>query len=466
MTRSLPPRPWLVRGVVLLVVLSLFAPTVVAAATGGTAEAGELRAGTVEKSANGSTVVAIQGFHFEGQGSAKKPARLVSADERGGTEWVFDGTQYGARWFYDVDPLPNGNLLVVSTNPEGTLVYELDPDTKEQVWVEELPYHDTHDVDRYNETHLAIANMRAWNESCSCPDDRVVLYDREDSEVDWEWTFRNHYPESTDGGYSEDWTHVNDVEVLDNGETLMLSPRNFDQVVFVDVESGEITDRLGADGDHDVLHEQHNPDYLETEDGDPTILVADSENDRVVEYTKTDGEWELVWELGSSETFNWPRDADRLPNGNTLVVDSLNHRVVEVTPEGRIVWEYYATWGPYDAERVETGDESNGPTMRDMGVSGSYEVTNSAGSISESGQSFSGWLAGAASGTPVAEPVSSFAKTWSHVTPWIRPVWMGSWEFAALVLGLLVLLGWGVAEAVYNRRHIAARARTLKQRVA
>jgi hypothetical protein len=464
-TRSLPPRPWLVRGVVLLVVLSLFTPTVIAAVTGGNTEVGELRRGTVESPANGSTVVAIQGFHFEGQGSKKKPARLVSAGPRGGTDWVFNGDKYGARWFYDVDPLPNGNLLVVSTNPDGTLVYELDPDTKEQVWVEELDMHDTHDVDMYNETHLAIANMRAWNESCSCPDDRVVLYDREDDEVDWEWTFRNHYPEDTDGGYNEDWTHVNDVDLVDNGSKLLLSPRNFDQAVIVDVESKEITERLGSDGNHEIMDEQHNPDYLETEDGQPTVLVADSEGDRIVEYTKVDGEWELVWELGSSKTFNWPRDADRLPNGNTLVTDSLNHRVIEVTPQGKIVWEYYATWGPYDAERVAHGGGSNGPTMKDMGVSGSYEVTNSAGHISSS-KTFAGWLAGVAANTPVEGPVSSFASRWSKVTPWIRPVWMDSWAFASLVAGLLVLLGWGVAEAVYNRRTLATRARTLKQRYA
>ena len=73
---------------------------------------------------------------------------------------------------------------------------------------------------------------------------------------------------------------------------------------------------------------------------------------------------------------NEPRDADRLPNGNTLVSDRMGHRTVEVTPEGRIVWEVYTPYETYDAERGGPGSE--GPTMREVGVNGSYEAHNAA----------------------------------------------------------------------------------------
>ena len=155
MNRSPPPRRWLVRGVALLLVLSLVAPAVGAAVAGSATDApagttSELQPGTVDQPADNATVVAIQGFHHQGQGATKKPARLVSTNETGHTEWVYNGPTGEARWFYDVDPLPNGNLLVVSTNPDGTVVYEMDPETKERVWEQELPYHDTHDIDVYN----------------------------------------------------------------------------------------------------------------------------------------------------------------------------------------------------------------------------------------------------------------------------------------------------------------------------
>ena len=32
--------------------------------------------------------------------------------------------------------------------------------------------------------------------------------------------------------------------------------------------------------------------------------------------------------------------ADRLPNGNTLITETIGGRCIEVTPEGEIVWEF------------------------------------------------------------------------------------------------------------------------------
>ena len=453
------PRRRLARVLALCFVLGLFLPALAQAVLPhetGTPATVELQPGTVTSPANGSTVVGIQGFHFQGQGSEKKPARLVSVGPNGSTKWVYDGGERGATWFYDVDPLSNGNLLVVSTNPDGTVVFEMNPRTRERVWSEQLDIHDTHDVQLLPNGNLLVANMRQWNETTNRPDDRVFVYNRTTDEVVWEWTFRKHYPKSTDGGYHEDWTHVNDVERISEGRYLV-SPRNFDQAIVIDRSTKEIVYRLGSDGAHHIMNEQHNPDWLVSEDGNPAILVADSENDRVVEYEKRGDEWVRVWTVGTGQ-LSWPRDADRLPNGNTLITDSLNHRVIEVTPRGRIVWEYYATWGPYDAERVAHGGGSNGPTMSDLGVSGEYRIYGSAGLIAGTGDSstFAATVQNTFAGTPFAGAAAEFATTWAHVTPWIRPVWMGPWAFAAAVFGVVVLLGWLVAELVLARGRLLA----------
>jgi hypothetical protein len=448
------------RVAVVLLVASLFAPAGVAAVTpqsGGTPGTVGLEAGTIDEQPDNATIVSIQGFHFQGQGAKKKPARVVSVSPNGTTNWVFEGGPYDATWFYDVDPLPNGNLLVVSTNPDGTLVMELDRDTRRAVWKQRLDMTDTHDVDMLPNGNLLIANMRNWNNETKVSNDRIVVFNRTTDEIVWEWKFREHYPNSTDGGFSEDWTHVNDVDRIGPGRYLA-SPRNFDQAIVVDRESGDIVHRLGSDGDHDTMFEQHNPDWLVSEDGNPVVLVADSENDRVVEYEKRDGEWEKVWSVGTGQ-LSWPRDADRLPNGNTLITDSLNHRAIEVTPQGKIVWEYYATWGAYEAERLGTGDESNGPTMSDLGVTGDYVLTNSAGLIEGTGDTntFAATVQNSFAGTPLADPAAEFAVRWSHVTPWIQPVWMNSWAFASLVGGVLVTLLWVLAELVLARERILNR---------
>ena len=64
---------------------------------------------------------------------------------------------------------------------------------------------------------------------------------------------------------------------------------------------------------------------------------------------------EIVWEYSTG--LNLPTDADRLPNGNTLITDKMHDRIIEVTPDGNIVWEY--TEGihlPNDAERLPNGN--------------------------------------------------------------------------------------------------------------
>ena len=445
------PRRWLLRAFLAVVIVGLLMSTATLTLA---YEPTNLQAGTITDPANGTTAVAIQGFHFEGEDDPKKPARLVAVGPQGSVEWTYNGSARGASWFYDVDPLPNGNLLAVNTARGKTFVYELDPETKERVWTETLPITDTHDVDLINENELLIGNLR--NSSGDTSDERIYIYNRTTDRVTWEWEFEEHYPPDTDVGVSntDDWSHVNDVDEIAPGKFLV-SPRNFDQVIVVDRETKEITMRLGADGNHTILDEQHNPTYLESENSTPTILVADSENDRVVEYARLDGSWERIWTVGTDQ-LNWPRDADRLPNGNTLIVDTLNQRVIEVTPRGEIVWEQFAPWAPYDAERLAYGDEAGGPTIRDLGVSGSYEL--SGGAEARAGPavdtSFPTWLTLTFGDTPIEEPIVRFAERWEGVSQWIKPVWMAPWGFVSLVgAGLLGLL-WGLGELFYGRRRL------------
>jgi hypothetical protein len=449
-------RAWRARAVLLVVLLLLLAPTVVSAATDrGT----RLGPGTVEQPADNTTYVSVQGFHFKGVGNAKKPARVVAADGDASARVLVSGVDndlpFPARWFYDADPLPDGDLLVTSTNPDGTVVFRYDPGAGEVEWNESFDFHDTHDADLINGDQLLIANMREYNGTTGVSNDRILVYDRPSDEVVWEWTFHEHYPNSTDGGFGEDWTHVNDVDKVGEGRYLA-SPRNFDQVILVNRSTDDIEYRLGSDGNHSRLFEQHNPDFFVDENGTPTILVADSENDRVVEFAYRDGRWEEVWSVGG---FNWPRDADRLPNGNTLVTDSLNHRTVEITPAGEVVWEVYAAWAPYDSERGAPG--SNGPSMAALDAGGSHQVTGGAEEGPASQETFPDWLRRVTADTPVAATGEDLADRYQHVTPFLRPVWMSSWALLGVFLAVPLLLGWGVGELVYGRRRILEALRGL-----
>jgi hypothetical protein len=468
-----------VRLLAVLTVCALVAVVAVNVVTGATADDSSLQTGTVTQPANNTTIVSVQGYTFQGSTNPKKPARVIAASEQGRTQWSYESQQGKAAWFFDVDPLENGNLLIVSPRDGETLIYELNPDTGERVWERRFPFEDTHDADMLSDDELVIGHMRAWNESREVSEDEVVIYNRTTDEITWRWTFHEHFSNGTDGGFNDDWTHVNDVDQIGE-DRLLLSPRNFDQAIVVNRTTGEIVQRLGHDDETgiprdpttqsriasarsdepEILDEQHNPDYLVGENGTPTMLVADSGNNRIVEYARLDGSWVLTWEVGS-ESLRWPRDADRLPNGNTLIVDSLNHRVVEVTPTGEIVWEYYATWGPYDAERLGTGDESNGPTIRQLNATGSYELTGSAGLRPGTGDNrdFPGWLRSTFGGTPLSGSAETLARLWGHYMPWFRPVWLSSWDAAFLVGAGFVGLSWTGGEALLRRRRIAGAIR-------
>lgn len=186
------------------------------------------------------------------------------------------------------------------------------------------------------------------------------IFTVEGGEVTWEWNASSFYDAPPDPT-TTDWLHINDVDVIDKGRYLV-SVRNANQIVIVQRGSG-VVDVINEDtsdtndascrgsgqladydrdgevkcGDPTVLDHQHNPQWL----GDGAVLVADSENDRVVElHRTTNGGWRPEWTLEGAGgiAFNWPRDADRLPNGNTLITDTLNRRIVEVNESGEVVW--------------------------------------------------------------------------------------------------------------------------------
>ena len=59
------------------------------------------------------------------------------------------------------------------------------------------------------------------------------------------------------------------------------------------------------------------------------VLICSFNEHKVMEVTR---DKEVVWEFGEQN----PSDAFRLPNGNTLITNS--SRFIEVTPDKKIVW--------------------------------------------------------------------------------------------------------------------------------
>jgi len=300
-----------------------------------------------------------------GQGFGDRPSDAITAFAPDGRLLYYNDT-YDE--YHDVDPDSEGGMTVTYVAADHTSPEECGATTKCTVSVVErvnLTTGDTerlhrsvaprrvgdntHDVDRIGPHRLLVADIAY---------DRVYVRNATTGLIEWEWEAQADYPLNGGGPYPEDWTHVNDVENLPSGR-VMVSLRNQDQVVFIDRKQGLIPNMtLGAEDDYSTLFEQHNPDYVPETRGGPAVLVADSENDRVVEYRRQDGSWERSWQWADAN-LSWPRDADRLPSGNTLIVDTSGGRVVEINASGGIVWSIRAK-GIYDAERLGTGEESAG----------------------------------------------------------------------------------------------------------
>ncbi len=63
------------------------------------------------------------------------------------------------------------------------------------------------------------------------------------------------------------------------------------------------------------------------------VLVPEADNNRVVELDEHGG---VVWEVGAEQ----PIAAVRLPNGHTLITSMSEHRAVEVDHDGKEVWQF------------------------------------------------------------------------------------------------------------------------------
>lgn len=279
-----------------------------------------------------------------------------------------------------------------------------------------------HDVDRLDEDSLVVGDIAQ---------DRVYVVNTTSGLIEWEWEAKSDYPPTSGGPYPEDWTHLNDVEVLPDGR-IMVSLRNHDQVVFLDRETGlQRNWTLGEDNNHKILYEQHNPDYLTEENGGPGVLVADSERNRIVEYTRSDGEWSKNWQW-SDKRLQWPRDADRLPNGHTLITDSNGNRVFEIDEQGEVVWSVDVAF-PYESERLNTGDESAGGSPMESG-NGSAEAGGSGdGNAGMAGE---------------GEDDGGLGLIGPNINAvlYVLPIWMGIPQLIALIVLCVTVIGGVAAE--------------------
>ncbi len=333
-----------------------------------TASPGEFTTINDTDAVNASSSLTVTTTHT-GYGTGETGA-LAVFDENGTR--VYQNTTYDR--YYDVDPVSTGKydiIYVAQTDRQpaacGLQTGALQNCVTQHIKHTNLSTDETRTV--YETTIFVTGGSDSWHDVDRLDDDRYLVADLFEDRVfiintstgvkEFEWAVDEDYPLTSGGRNKADWAHVNDADMVRNG-TVMASLRNQDQVVFIDTDTGlQENLTLGTDGDYGTLYEQHNPDYIPRDRGGPAVLVADSQNNRVIEYQRnaTTDSWEQSWVY--ERNLAWPRDADRLPSGNTLITDTHNNRLIEINQSGDIVWKADFLF-PYDAERLETGKGSQG----------------------------------------------------------------------------------------------------------
>src|SRR5216683_6510884 len=156
-----------------------------------------------------------------------------------------------------------------------------------------------------------------------------------------------------------EWTHGNAVIELPDGN-LLVSFRDISTIIKIHRQSGEVVWKLGAP----PLSGQHAPTPLANGnilifDNGPHRLDHSFPFSRVIEVNPATNE--IVWKFQEANLPNFysPRisNAQRLPNGNTLINEGSFGHFFEVTSEGEVVWEYVNPYfGPGSAAAKAQGN--------------------------------------------------------------------------------------------------------------
>ena len=142
--------------------------------------------------------------------------------------------------------------------------------------------------------------------------------------------------------YSMDQPHLEGRGPLYDADNVLTTSRNQDRVFIVNRESRSLVWAWGRD----ELQAPHSATWLPN----GNFLVFDNgvdrERSRVIEVDPE--ERAIVWQYppdmqgGGIEFFTKSRGmAQRLDNGNTLIVESNAGKAFEITPSGGLVWQYH-----------------------------------------------------------------------------------------------------------------------------
>lgn len=222
---------------------------------------------------------------------------------------------------FDVQLLPDNHILFILP---GKGIYEIDRNGN-IVW-SYVDSQASHDVDR-----LPNGNTLINRGNGDTKDSAQVIEVDPQGKIVWSWYAKSAYDKPPYSSISrEGWTHINAVTRLPNGNT------------WVDLRNFNITAEVNPAGavvwQYDWSSIGQNPHEPELQPNGNILVNLHPQPNQIVEVNPKTSK--VVWKLiipGTPEFHPETRDADRLPNGNTLINNGVS--LIEVAPDKEVVWK-------------------------------------------------------------------------------------------------------------------------------
>tara|TARA_X000000368_G_scaffold29281_1_gene21937 strand:+ start:175 stop:2148 length:1974 start_codon:yes stop_codon:yes gene_type:complete len=301
----------------------------------------------------------------------------------GELEWFWTYSSETYRSHHDIEPLPNGNFLIIAWE------YRNATEAEEKGKI------------LRSESSKAVGNSSVWPDKVL----EIKPVGSDDAEIVWEWSFWDHtiqdiddtkdnfgnisdHPEllNINHGYDgQDWLHCNGIDYNHLLDQIALSCKNTNEIYIIDHSttteeaSGNTGGNSGMGGD--ILYRYGNPesygrgnssnqslfgqhDARWIEDGYPDagkLMIFNNGNGRNLSYSSVDvislpingskyfiennqsfGPTNLswTWDIGTDMYSPIISGSTRLANGNTLITFGVEGTLIEVDYSGNIVWKY------------------------------------------------------------------------------------------------------------------------------
>ncbi len=298
--------------------------------------------------------------------------------------WFYEFSDGTYQHHHDVEPLPNGNILVlVWERKTASEAYAVGRETIEnslnEIWSEailEIEPVGTNDVNIVWEWHL-------WDHLIQDVDPDLPNYGPiadhpELQDINYGNAGSNQGP----GGPHGDWKHLNAIAYNADLDQIAMSSRTHDEIYIIDHSTtteeaaGHSGGNAGMGGDylyrwgnpqaydrgnstHHLLNDQHGVNWIpEGYPGAGNLILFNNNYGNnesavfeIVPPLQNDGTYEIfadnpfgpsepVWMHAGNFHTQMQGGAFRLPNGNTLITDCDDAHMFEITPNGQNVWSH------------------------------------------------------------------------------------------------------------------------------